>query len=1082
MSFNYGLAGIADDVMFGKGGPRLRATPSGFQALSPSGVPEDVMAWRMMSLASQGVAPLSVLSSTMVDNLNVEYLSGVPANGFTLRNPSLLVVGPSGSNADYVCDGTGDQEQFNAAYAALPPEGGTILVRSGSYSFSAEFNPATIGKPLKLVGSSWVSTIINSGHNLALHMGSDGSSVSNLKFVMTASGSTALYFGAPVMSVEDCWFVNTTDTGYGVVAGFHNHTIKNNIFGQDGVGIPAYGVATVDGGSNLLIEHNYFSYTSKAAIHFQRNYGGRNSIVRSNYIWAVKGLLCDSSVETAGAAPYSVSVTDNLFRCLQCGIDFDNVNTVTPTGASGLEIHGNSFENDSDSIAHIRLRGVSNASITGNSFGYPKAGCLALIYIGVTTNGGLNCDKVAITGNTGTASPAAYAVQEYDASQNGTIVSGNKFSAGASGLYSLLGPTSVNFENSLIGPASTTDRAIVVADGITGLSVAGFDTDKAPTISPSGRITSPGGFTSPGTGPLLYNEFYGANCGNSSLTSNNNVGLGADVLSALTTGFANTAAGYQSMLVNDTGSRNAAFGAISLMSNISGGWLTAMGTGSLAYNTTGSFNTGCGVYSLINNTVGEHNTGCGYLAGSNSVEADFNTSLGSNAGSMNRDGSGSTCLGAYSLMDHASNTQGNSSYQYLSTLGYNTTLIAPSRPATSLQSGGSATIGDHYYIITYVIDGVEFASPVRKRTVTTIGTQTVRLTGLSTYDGPQSNTAKYVYKTLVSGYPAGYPYTYYRIASLSLSATTFDDTISDATILADPITYPVYDSVQLENSISLGSNGTITKSNCCIIGDTRNPITDLYLGGICPNTKTDGQNFTIHGMGGYGENVIGGSLYLAAGQGTGSSVGGNIVFQTTSIPDAPITSKWNALIDRVTIDGTTGLTNIMYGITSGRGTKENEFFGYNCGLNIDAGVYNTAIGSYSQYLVAKNSFNTSIGFESLYNNSNGNYCLALGSYAGKYCDSDYEFFVNVFDRGDYLGDQKKSLIYGVSAADHENQILRFNANCTMNGNNIFQIVDLYAEPTPTTSGRKGNIGYYNGYIYLWKADSEVVSWVVRATW
>lgn len=55
-----------------------------------------------------------------------------------VRSATLVVAAADASEkskagADYVCDGEGDQEQINAAIAALPPAGGTVLLMEGTY-------------------------------------------------------------------------------------------------------------------------------------------------------------------------------------------------------------------------------------------------------------------------------------------------------------------------------------------------------------------------------------------------------------------------------------------------------------------------------------------------------------------------------------------------------------------------------------------------------------------------------------------------------------------------------------------------------------------------------------------------------------------------------------------------------------------------------------------------------------------------------------------------------------------------------------------------------------------------------------
>lgn len=112
-----------------------------------------------------------------------------------------------------------------------------------------------------------------------------------------------------------------------------------------------------------------------------------------------------------------------------------------------------------------------------------------------------------------------------------------------------------------------------------------------------------------------------------------------------TTGTANIASGYQSMLDNTTGAENTAYGEFSLRSNVSGGensafgvdsldtgtgqWNSSFGTAAEESISSGSYNSGFGALSLQGN-AGNNNTAIGYTAGStfgtnNSIFIGYNS-------------------------------------------------------------------------------------------------------------------------------------------------------------------------------------------------------------------------------------------------------------------------------------------------------------------------------------------------------------------------------------------------------------------------------------------------------------------------
>ena len=103
--------------------------------------------------------------------------------------------------------------------------------------------------------------------------------------------------------------------------------------------------------------------------------------------------------------------------------------------------------------------------------------------------------------------------------------------------------------------------------------------------------------------------------------------MGAAALTSNTTGFGNTADGFQA-----------------LQSNTSGNGNTAIGLAALSGNTVAIENTDIGFNALATNTDGTHNTaiGSGALANSN---GDFNTAIGLGALSNNTTGSSNIALG-----------------------------------------------------------------------------------------------------------------------------------------------------------------------------------------------------------------------------------------------------------------------------------------------------------------------------------------------------------------------------------------------------------------------------------------------------
>jgi hypothetical protein len=123
---------------------------------------------------------------------------------------------------------------------------------------------------------------------------------------------------------------------------------------------------------------------------------------------------------------------------------------------------------------------------------------------------------------------------------------------------------------------------------------------------------------------------------------------GTKALQSLTTGAANTAAGWYSLFTNDSGSYNTGVGAGTLALN-TGDFNTATGTAALLFNTTGVLNTANGSLALFSNTAGAVNTAIGDEALYNNTTGRENTAAGYQALYSNTTGGFNTAIGLQAL-------------------------------------------------------------------------------------------------------------------------------------------------------------------------------------------------------------------------------------------------------------------------------------------------------------------------------------------------------------------------------------------------------------------------------------------------
>ncbi|MDD5721539.1 MAG: hypothetical protein PHT16_03840, partial [Candidatus Pacebacteria bacterium] len=112
----------------------------------------------------------------------------------------------------------------------------------------------------------------------------------------------------------------------------------------------------------------------------------------------------------------------------------------------------------------------------------------------------------------------------------------------------------------------------------------------------------------------LYNNFVGVGAGRYNTTGYRNSAQGYNSLFSNTTGYNNSAQGVNSLYSNTTGYNNSAQGTYSLYSNTTGYYNSAQGVNSLFSNTTGYRNSAQGTYSLYSNTTGYPNSAQGVIS------------------------------------------------------------------------------------------------------------------------------------------------------------------------------------------------------------------------------------------------------------------------------------------------------------------------------------------------------------------------------------------------------------------------------------------------------------------------------------
>ena len=173
-----------------------------------------------------------------------------PSSG---KRTSRFVIGIStagwtASDCDYLCDGTADQVEINAAITALPANGGEIVILDGTYNITAKIN---VNKSNVSIRGNGNATILKRMYNSAVDEGIisltsvNYCKISNLqidgnKVAYTSYDNRGIYLSS---SSDNTITGNTcsSNTGYSIsLSSSSNNIITGNTCSSNGTGIYLY--------------------------------------------------------------------------------------------------------------------------------------------------------------------------------------------------------------------------------------------------------------------------------------------------------------------------------------------------------------------------------------------------------------------------------------------------------------------------------------------------------------------------------------------------------------------------------------------------------------------------------------------------------------------------------------------------------------------------------------------------------------------------------------------------------------------------------------------------------------------------
>ena len=319
-----------------------------------------------MSGATSGAAGAAGLVPAPAAGAQDKYLRGdgtwatVPA-----ARPARFVVGTSAAgwtadDCDYLCDGTSDQTEINAAIAALPSGGGEVLLLDGTYNISSSItvNKANVSLrgcgaatviARKFNGTSANGVISCSAANCTIsHLAIDGN-----KGSYTNENNRGVYAttSAANFTIEDLFVQNSRDGIY--VGGMTGGRITGcRIKNSGAYGVYVYNAAAID------ISHNHIDAAGETAVLIT---GSKSINVNGNTITGSGNY----GARLIGSATMC-TIVNNICLDNAGGISLEAVSMCNVSGNLCMRGSGTPEDYDSAKVTIRTTAGASNNIISGN--------------------------------------------------------------------------------------------------------------------------------------------------------------------------------------------------------------------------------------------------------------------------------------------------------------------------------------------------------------------------------------------------------------------------------------------------------------------------------------------------------------------------------------------------------------------------------------------------------------------------------------------------------------------------------------------------------------------------------------------
>ncbi|MCL2138211.1 MAG: right-handed parallel beta-helix repeat-containing protein [Treponema sp.] len=330
----------------------------------------------------------------------VPYKTGAASNDGTLiateaqvfqkKKCVTLVVGASNgghslSDVDYLCNGSNDTTQINAAITALPSSGGKIVIREGTYNITGAIYVNKNNVTIKGNGDSTVldATVNITGSDTGLiNITGSGCKLTGLKITNNSSVSViyGIYISGSGNSIAGITVSNIGSSGYGIyIYGNYNSITGNTISNSNSSSSYGFYIS----GSNNSIAGNTVSNSSDSNLsHGIGIYGNSNRITGNT-------VSNSGSTTSYGIGIYSSnnSIIGNTISNISSNMSYGIYNY----NGSNNSITGNTVFNSSGGTSYGIYINNSCNSINGNTFSNNSSESTGIFIYGSYNN---------ITGNT----------------------------------------------------------------------------------------------------------------------------------------------------------------------------------------------------------------------------------------------------------------------------------------------------------------------------------------------------------------------------------------------------------------------------------------------------------------------------------------------------------------------------------------------------------------------------------------------------------------------------------------------------------------------------------------------------------